>query len=321
MDFGQLNNLIYLLLIPIIIFIFYLGIKKRKKILKKINITVEENKNNIRFILIAGGIFLIALSLIEPKIYKGMKKIDKKALDIYVLIDVSKSMDVEDIKPTRLERVKMDINQLIDSLKGDRIGFIPFSSDSYIQMPITDDYDVAKIFLESIDTDMIGAGGTNITKAVYFAKESFDKNAVGEKVIIIMSDGEDHNEQMKIDLDKIKYIKIYSIGFGTENGGLVPYNNESGVRAGYKQDESGKFVVSKLNSDFLKEIAKKGNGKYYDSTISGIESKRIIEDMEMLRRNNIKTEHVKDYYHIFQYVLGVGILMFIIGYFYRRRNK
>lgn len=319
MEFGKISNLLFYIILPLLIFIIIMGVKKRERVYTLLNFNHKKTIAKHRYILIIMGIILIIFSLLEPKIFKGIEKIDKKGLDIYVLIDVSKSMDTQDIKPSRLERAKGNIREIIDNLKGDRIGYIPFSSDAYIQMPPTEDYDVAKVFLESVATDMIGSGGTSIGKALNFAAGSFSKSSTSDKVIIVMSDGEDHDSTNDFNFEKNAGIKIYTVGYGTEAGGLVPeYNN--GTIEGYKKDKSGNFIVSKLNTTTLKNIAQRSNGKYFEATVRGGEAEDIVKDINFLKRGHLGTENVKKYDHIYQIFLALGIILFLAGYFTPRKK-
>ena len=165
----------------------------------------------------------IIFALFEPKIEKETVSIKKEGLDIYFLIDVSNSMDAEDLKPSRMHRAKEIVQEVINNLQGDRIGFIPFSSDAYIQMPLTDDYTMGRLFLDVVDTNMIYGGGTNIEKAIKIASESFSAGTKGDRVIILFSDGEEHDERVIALAKTLNNIKIYTIGIGTQNGGLYLY--------------------------------------------------------------------------------------------------
>ena len=184
-------------------------------------------------------------------------------MDIYVLIDTSKSMLVTDIAPDRITVAKRIVENLLDNLSGDRIGFIPFASDAYIQMPLTDDYQLAKMFLDVVDTDMISGGGTNLAAAVRLANDSFKRTSSADRVIIIISDGEEHEGAS---LDVIRRIiddqlKIFTIGVGSEKGGLVPvYDNDGNNIVGYMKDGKGQFVTSRLNADTLRQLASDGRG-------------------------------------------------------------
>ncbi|BDU50331.1 VWA domain-containing protein [Haliovirga abyssi] len=321
MNFGNINGFYYLLLLVILIAIFYLGYQKKVNIINLIRFPFNKKKEKLSIFIMILGVFLIVFSLTDPEFFKGYEKYQKKGLDIYFLIDVSKSMLSEDIKPSRIRRSKEIISSVIDELKGDRVGFIPFSSTAYIQMPLTDDYDMAKMFLDVIDTNMISGGGTNIKKALELAEASFKKSAKGDKVIILISDGEVHNESGINESEKIdKSIKIYTIGVGSLKGSLIPIVDKIGNRIDYKKDKKGNYVLSKLDVKTLEEIAKNGNGKFYMSTIAGDEIQKLTSKINLLKREELGIEKLKIYKKLYQYFLGIGILIFLMGYLYGKRG-
>ena len=186
---------IILLILPAACCIFLImGYRKKERILDLLKIKSKIKYKALRIVLTALGLGLILFSLMGPQMFIGFSEVKKEGLDIYVLFDTSKSMMVEDIKPNRISRAKNIVAGIIDNLEGDRIGFIPFSSSAYIQMPLTDDYQLAHMFLDVIDTDMIGGGGTNIDNAIKLAHSSFERTSSADRVIIVLSDGEEHDE-------------------------------------------------------------------------------------------------------------------------------
>ncbi|WP_018247441.1 VWA domain-containing protein [Orenia marismortui] len=320
MEFSKLDNIVYLIIPFLALIILILGYRKRDNIIKYFNFKAIYRFKIAKTILIVLGIILIAFSLLDPQIFRGYKEVEKKGLDIYILLDTSKSMLAEDIKPNRLFRMKKSIEKVLNSLQGDRVGFIPFASDAYIQMPLTDDYDLAKMFLEVIDTDMIAGGGTNIAAGLDLAQESFDKSAKGDKVILIFSDGEEHNQGAVRVAKEIENEKIYTIGLGTKEGALIPEYSDSGQKIGYKKDQVGNYVNSKLNINSLQEIAKVGAGKFYLSTLKGDEIDHLIDNILKLKRQEYRKDKIKKFTKIYQYFLGTGILIFLIGYFLKERS-
>lgn len=310
------------MLIPFFILgIMILGWKRKKSILDKLNLGLNIKREILKITLMFIGLLIIGVGLLGPQKLQGTVEIKQEGLDIYVLMDTSKSMLTEDIRPNRLEREKQIINKILDSLSGDRIGFIPFSSSAYIQMPFTDDYDMAKMFLDVVDTDMIGGGGSDVGKAINLANESFERNDKGDKVILIISDGEEHDADSEKVINKLvdNKTKLYAIGVGTKKGGLIPvYNNNQ--RIAYKKDKTGNHVVSKLNDKTLKNLATKGNGKYYESTINGEEIDMLINDIAHLKKEMRKSREINQYEEIFIYFLSLGLLLFLVGYFLPNRR-
>lgn len=303
-------NLKYLYLIPLVIIIFLMikkGEDRKKEILTKLKL-----KKPITYTkyLTALGILLMAVSLIGPRVLRETEKVEVLGTDIYVLIDVSKSMMAEDLVPNRITKAKEEIKNIIDGLKGDRVGFIPFTSDAYIQMPLTDDYDMAKMYLDVIDTDLLYSTGTNFNKAIKLATDSFHKSGQGKGIILIVSDGEDHSEGIK-GLDKD--IDIYSIGVGTEKGSVIPGEN------GFIKDKKGSIVVSKLESKALKDISKRGG--YFESNNFVSASDKFLRSIELLKRDSQREEEVKVYKELYQILLGLGILLVMGAYYLEERYR
>ena len=324
MEFKYPLNFIWVVL-PVTVFIFIiLGHAKKHRILGLLSIKMKSKFRVLQTTLFALGLALIFVSLLGPQTFSGFEEVRKEGLDIYVLVDTSKSMLVEDIKPNRMEKAKRIIKEIIDNLKGDRIGFIPFASAAYIQMPLTDDYQLARMFLEVMDTDMIGGGGTNIGAALKLAYSSFEKVSKGEKVIIILSDGEEHDLKS---IDALKNIKdeglrVYTVGVGTEKGGLIPiYDPVGGGMVGYKKDKNGEFVISKMYPSTLKDLSKEGRGAYFQSSSSNDDALSIIKAISSLKRDEFKTRELKRYKQLYQYFLFPGLFLFLVGYFLFERGR
>ncbi len=271
--------------------------------------------------MITLGLSLIVVALLSPQLLTGYKEVEKEGLDIYVLLDISKSMRVEDVQPNRLKRAKKSIEQLINSLSGDRIGLVPFSSGAYIQLPLTSDYRLAKMFLEVIEPEMIAGGGTDIGAALELARDSFDRSAQGEQVVVVFSDGETHNSGVVDTAQQITDARIYTVGVGTEQGGLVPEYNQQGKKIGYKKNKAGKRVTSRLQPAVLQRIARGSQGSYYHAQLDGKAVDKLIDSLSQLQRGKLGTEKVKQFKKIYQYFLGLGLLLLLAGYLLPERRS
>jgi Ca-activated chloride channel family protein len=315
-DFKYPINILFGLLIVATIIILFMGIKKKENILGYFDLKSHRGYLGVKIGLIVISLGLILIALLGPQKLTGFEEVEKKGLDIYVLIDTSKSMLVEDVAPNRIGKTQKVIEELIDELDGDRIGFIPFASDAYIQMPLTDDYEMAKMFLNVIDTDMMGGGGSDIDAAVSFAIDAFKQSEAANKIIIVLSDGENPDLSNSESLSQIEDqdMKVFTIGIGTEKGGLIPvYNEENTEVSSYKQDEDGNYVNSKLDASKLKALAAIGNGKYYHATLSGEEIDAFLTDISSLDRTTSRVEKIKEYQQLYQYFLGAGLLLLMIA--------
>lgn len=315
---------IFFMLIPIGVFMFLLlGSKKKNQIINALGLKGNSGMELLKNIFMGLGLFMITIGLMGPQMKDGTIQISKESLDIYVLLDTSKSMLVEDVAPNRLEREKKIVEELLNNLKGDRVGFIPFSSSPYIQMPLTDDYNMAKLFLEVVDTEMIGGGGSDVGAAIELAYESFERSTKGDKVILIISDGEEHQAKSEKALKSIDDpgLKVYAIGVGSNKGGLIPVYGSDGQVAEYKKDDQGNPVQSKLNDSALKNLAKIGGGKYYQASVNGNEVKAFAGEVAKLRKSDKASREMNHYQHLFPYFLGLGLTILVIAYFIPVRRK
>lgn len=312
MEFGNLQNSIYLIFPLILLLIMILGMRKRKDILNILKLRNKRRISIIKILLLILGSVLVVISLLSPQKEIEDEEIEVKGMNIYVLIDTSRSMLTEDVYPNRLEAGKRVLTNLIQSLKGDRVGFIPFSDSAYIQMPLTDDYNITQNYINAIDTTLISGGGTELYQALELAEKSFKEIGSENKTVIVISDGGDFDKK-SLDFVKENKIDVYSIGVGTKEGNVIPeYLN--GVKRGFIKDESGSAVISKLNSDFLQKISNENNGKYYEVNNLVDTSKNFVNDTINLERKNQRNEKTKNYEKYFQYLLALGILFILIGY-------
>lgn len=314
LEFKYPYNTAYIITAAAAVIFVILSFKKKERITALLHLNFKISLKALRSVFLFAGLGLIAFSLSGPQVLSGYTEISKTGLDIYILMDTSKSMLVFDMKPDRLTIAKKITENLIDRLEGDRIGFIPFASNAYIQMPLTDDYGLARMFLAVMDTDMISGGGTNLAAGIKLAGDSFKRTSGADRVIIILSDGEEHDGASADILKNIKddNTKIYAIGIGTERGGLVPVYGEEGTIADYMKDEAGNPVTSRLNAGTLIKLAEESGGAYYQASVQGIEISSLINDLAVLKRDTSAPEKIPRFYLLYQYFLAAGIVLFMI---------
>jgi len=323
LEFKYPQNILFIIPAIAAVIFFILSFRKKEKIMTLLCLPYKAYLKVLRTVLLSLGLGLMVFSLAGPQIFEGYAEVEKTGLDIYVLVDTSKSMLVTDVQPDRLTVAKRIVDNLLDNLEGDRIGFIPFASDAYIQMPLTDDYQLARMFLEVMDTDMIGGGGTNLAAALELANGSFTRTSSADRVIIVLSDGEEHDEASQKALQSImnaagndtNTVRAYTIGIGTEKGGLVPvYGSDGNTVVDYMKDESGNPVTSRLSADTLRRLAKDGNGTYYQASSQGLDISSLINDLSDLHRDVQTVEKIRQFKQLYQYFLGAGILLFAVAW-------
>ena len=312
MEFGSLNNLVFFIFPVLLLFIYIFGMKKRTRILKYLQLNDNSVRTILKGIFLVLGTIFVCFALLSPQKQIENEEIKVKGMNIYAIIDTSRSMMTEDIYPNRLEMAKKVLGNIIKSLKGDRIGFIPFSDSAYMQMPLTDDYSITKNYINALDTNLISGGGTQLYQALELAERSFKENGSKNKTVLILSDGGDFDEK-SLDFIKKNHITVYAVGIGTNSGSIIPeYKN--GKKIGFIKDQSGSAVVSNLNSKFLQQLTSESGGKYYEVNNLKDTTNSFSNDIAQLERNNNRIENVKNYKKFYQIPLFIAILLILLGY-------
>ena len=323
--FANPEYLIALWLVPILIVLYIFFNRNRKRLLEKfadkelhkfIMYSFSSIKSKIKFGMILIVLALLIMAFSNPQVGTKMQEVKQTGIDVYILLDVSRSMQAEDIKPNRLEKAKYQISNLIQKLRGDRIGLIVFSGEAYIQFPLTTDYSAANLFLSAVDFNSVPQPGTAIALAIDMAVQSFD-SAATDKAIIIITDGEDHEGDIDAAVEKAtdKEIKIYTIGLGSADGVPIPVYDNRGNIAGFRQDNSGQTVLTKLNESILKEIANDGDGKYYRGNNYEDYLDKIYSDLSTLEQAEFGVKKVTDYEDRFYFFLIPAIILLLIEIF------
>jgi Ca-activated chloride channel family protein len=280
-------------------------------------------KPTLKFILLIIALVGLILGLVNPKIGTKMETIKREGIDIVFAIDVSKSMLAEDVAPNRLEKSKQIVSQIINQLGNDRIGIVAYAGSAFPVLPITTDYSVSKMFLQSMNTSIVSSQGTSLDDAIKLSSTYFDKGNKTSKLLILISDGEDHSEGATEDAAEANKngMKIITIGVGTEKGGPIPIK-QNGVVQSFKRDNSNEVVITKLNQESLKEIAKATKGGY----VSGNSTKEVLNYVKKALDNIQKTEfeatQMADFESQFQWFLGIAFaLLFVDILFLDRRTN
>lgn len=330
MELDEKKYLYLLIILPILVAIFMYNQywKKKKQIefgdldlIKKLSPEKSIFKPVLKFIVICFSILSLIIGLVNPKIGSRVQNIKREGIDIVFAIDVSKSMLCEDIAPNRLEKSKQLVSQIMAKLGDDRIGIIAYAGSAYPVLPITTDFNSAKMMLQSMNTDMLSSVGTSLVEAINLSQTFFEKENKTSKLLIMITDGEDHtegadevaNQAKKLDL------KIITIGMGTENGGPIPLK-ENGRLLGYKNDKQGNQVTTKMNSDILKKIAKSTNGGY----IAGNNTKEVVEfvdnELNKIQKTAFASTQMTNYQAQFQWFLGLAFFLLLLDVFLLERK-
>ena len=318
-----------LTLIPLVVVIFIWTVVTRKKMMKKLGDyplilqmmpDVSRSKQTVKFILYTIALTFLILGICNLQTGSKMQDVKREGADIMICLDVSNSMLAEDLKPNRLERAKLAIEQMIDKLQGDRLGIVVFAGEAYTQLPITVDYASAKLFLNAITPNIIERQGTDISAAIQKASESFGKDEGKNKAIIVITDGEDHEEDAIKAAEEAEKagVSINTIGIGSDAGVPIPiYNN--GVPAGYKKDKEGNTVVTKLNEKLLQSIAGAANGVFVKANNSDVGLDAVLEKIGELEKKQFESKMYTDYEDQFQWFIGASLLCLLIEFIISER--
>ena len=316
-------SFIYLgLIIPILFLVFLIFRRWQKKSIRKyfdintikfLSPEISNSKPLLKFIIISIALLMIVISLVNPKIGTELKTVKREGVDIVFAIDVSKSMLAEDIAPNRIIKSKRIVSELFNNLGSDRVGIIAYASTAIPVLPITTDFSSARMFLESLNTDMLSSQGTSIAEAINLSKNYFNDENQTNRVLCVISDGEDHEIQNNnlSDIAKEAGITIISIGVGSPNGAPIPIKENDIVKS-YKKDDKGEVVITKLNENILKDMATQTGGIYFkgDNTNSVVSS--IVDELKEMDKQEFESKQFVSFKDQFQWFLFVGLFLIIL---------
>jgi len=294
------------------------------RLVKELMHSFSKIRTQIKNILTILIFILLVIGIANPQVGAKMEEVKRKGVDLMIAIDLSNSMMAEDIKPNRLERAKLAISRLIDKLEGDRIGLIVFAGEAYVQLPITTDYSAAKLFLSTVNTNIIPTQGTEIAKAIDLSVQSFDMENAQNKAIIIITDGESHDEKAIESAEKANELGIFihTLGMGLSKGGPIPIYNKYGNRTGYRKDREGNTIVSKLNENLLRQIANAGEGTYVRANNSKAGLSTLFAEINKMEKKEIGTMVFTEYKDRFQLFISLALLLLLTDLILLgRRNK
>jgi len=290
-------------------------------VLKRLSPDLSFFKSTLKFVVLCLAISALIIGLVNPKIGTKLETIKREGVDIVFAIDVSKSMLAEDVAPNRLEKSKQLVTQIINNLASDRVGIIAYAGKAFPQLPITTDYASAKMFLQSMNTDMLSSQGTAIDEAIQLSRNYYDDDEQTNRVLIIISDGEDHND-LSVEVAETaseEGIKIYTIGVGSEKGGPIPLKR-NGVVMSYKKDQNNETVITRLNQETLRTIANKANGDYVNGNQTADVVKQIRDALNAMDKKEFEAKEFAEYKDQFQWFLGIGLFFLILDILFLERK-
>lgn len=324
----QIEETVYfylLLVIPILVIGFSILTIWKKNIQKKhisshlfkqLSPENSEFKPKLKIFLLSLVFIFLTISLVNPKIGTQLKTVKREGVDLVFAIDVSKSMLAEDIAPNRLEKAKRIVSQTINELNSDRVGIIAYAASALPILPITTDYSTARMFLQSLNSDMLSSQGTAILEAVKLAKDYYDDENQTNRVLCILSDGEDHefkNQNIPSIVQEMG-ITIFTVGLGTTKGAPIPIKKNEIIES-YKKNSDGDVVITKLVPELLQEIASSSNGIYISGENTQAVVDEIIKKLKEMDKKEFESKQFVAYKDQFQWFLGFGLFFLCLELF------
>ncbi|SDW17361.1 VWA domain-containing protein [Flavobacterium degerlachei] len=330
MELDEKKYLYLLFIIPLVVLLFLYNLYwKRKKqrefgdldAIKRLSPEKSTFKPTFKLVVILLALAGLILGLVNPKIGTKMETVKREGIDIVFAMDVSKSMLAEDIAPSRLEKSKQIVSQIINQLGSDRIGIVAYAGSAFPVLPITTDYSVAKMFLQSMNTEMVSSQGTSLDEAIKLSATYFDDKSKTSKLLILISDGEDHSEGAQAAAEEANKqgMRIITIGLGTEKGGTIPLK-KNGIVESYQRDNNDQVVVTKLNRASLEAIAKATKGGY----VNGNNTKEVLEyiknTLDKIQKTEFESTQMADFQSQFQWFLGIAFGLLFLDFFLLERK-
>lgn len=304
-----------LIIIPVIIVIRLLEMRKRKlklkkfgdlSLLKQLMPDVSSSRKSLKFWLMIAALALLIVMLARPQMGTKISQEKRKGIEVIISLDISNSMRAEDVVPSRLDKSKLLVENMVDNFTNDKVGLVVFAGDAFIQLPITSDYVSAKMFLQNTDPSLIATQGTDLAGAIELSSKSFTQQDKVGRAILIITDGEDHEGGAIEAAEKARKngIRVFVLGVGSTKGSPVPDGN-----GGYMKDNSGQEVISALNEEMCKQVAQAGGGAYIHVDNTSLAQRQLNDELTKLQKGDISSVVYSEYDEQFQ---AVGILVLIL---------
>lgn len=304
-----------LIIIPVIIVIRLLEMRKRKlklkkfgdlSLLKQLMPDVSSSRKSLKYWLMIAALALLIVMLARPQMGTKISQEKRKGIEVIISLDISNSMRAEDVVPSRLDKSKMLVENMVDNFTNDKVGLVVFAGDAFIQLPITSDYVSAKMFLQNTDPSLIATQGTDLAGAIELSSKSFTQQDKVGRAILIITDGEDHEGGAIEAAEKARKngIMVFVLGVGSTKGSPVPDGN-----GGYMKDNSGQEVISALNEEMCKQVAQAGGGAYIHVDNTSLAQRQLNDELTKLQKGDISSVVYSEYDEQFQ---AVGILVLIL---------
>lgn len=320
-----------LALVPLVILLFWWNARWRRKAMERLGDSAvleammplySPARRRWKRALQAIALGFIIIGIANPQVGTKYEEVKRKGFELMICLDVSNSMMAEDLQPNRLERAKQAISTVIDRLKNDKIGIVVFAGEAYIQLPLTVDHSAAKLFLRSINTDMVATQGTAIGRAINLAVNSFSADTKSSKHIIVITDGEGHEDDPMAAAQEARNlgITVHGVGIGSMDGTPIPVYRQ-GQMTGFRKDREGNTVVTKLDEVTLQKMVAEGGGTYVRATTSRTGLTQLMDELEGAKREEYGSKMFTSYEDRFQYFLGVALFLLLLEFLIPSRKR
>jgi Ca-activated chloride channel family protein len=334
MRFAEPINFVILIGVTLLALFIYWSLKRKKWLMQRFGDLplIMKNAPDISFarqstkaILLILALVFVALALARLQFGTHLELLKREGIDLVVALDVSNSMLAQDMKPSRLDKAKQEIRGILDRLRGDRIGLVAFAGEAFIQCPLTLDYSAAKFLLGGMDNTSVSTQGTSLTAAIEMSSQAFEQKEKKHKVLLLLTDGEDHEKGALDAAEEARKqgIKIYTVGIGSPAGEPIPILDRNGQQVGFKKDQNGEVIVTKLDDVTLEKISLATGGKFYHATAGEIELDRIFDEISKMEKKELEGTLVTRYDDRYQWPL-LAALFLVVGEFFvpeRKRPK
>ncbi|GIL16298.1 MAG: BatB protein [Oligoflexia bacterium] len=337
--FENLVAFQYLLLIPVLLGIGFVTLKRSEERLKKsfgekmlpfLTASISKSKRKWKIFLQSLVVAMMVLALARPQAGQSKQEVKAEGVEIMFLADVSTSMLADDVRPSRLEQMKTDLSRLLDLMPGNKVGIVAFAGSPALLSPLSTDPGALKLYIDSLSVTSVSSQGTEFKSALTEAKDAFQRGGVAKddltrvtRVIVVASDGEDHEQGA---LDQAKELvkdgtRIFTIAYGTEKGAPIPERDSLGYLRGYKKDKSGQTVLTTVHGAALRDLAQAGQGGFYHAVGSGDHLKALVEDINKLEKTEFQSEMAVQYDEKFQIFLVFAIFFLLLELFLGERRS
>lgn len=322
-------QLLWILVVPLLLFAagWYIGVRRKKRVRKffsaemigRLSTKSWSRGRKLKHLFLYPGLALLIIGMAGPKIGSEIREVKREGVDLLVILDVSRSMLAEDVRPNRLNKAKFEISSLVDRLQGDRIGLILFTNQAFLQSPLTTDYSAFRMYLDLATTDQFPHAGTDFRAPLREAARVFEDRPQSArdaaKVVLLFSDGENHSPDFEQEMNRLREqnVNVYTVGIGSLSGAPVPVFDNSGRAVGNLRDRSGSMVTTRLEPDNLRRIAEIGKGSYYEIRRGNDRIDGFISQLAELERREFASERFSDYANRYQYPTAAGLLLVVIS--------